>query len=94
MAFLTKGLRIIIEDLRGETPKKSEFCYEGGLISFAEYLNKNKETVWLSQNVTVKRNELQKITGYTVIARDITLVKQIESEKRRACKLFIRGRIS
>lgn len=46
-------------------------------------LNKNKETVWLSQNVTVKRNELQKIVGYTVIARDITLVKQIESEKLR-----------
>lgn len=43
MAFLTKGLRIVIEDLRGETPKKSDFCYEGGLISFVEYLNKNKE---------------------------------------------------
>ena len=43
MAFLTKGLRIIIEDLRGETPKKSDFCYEGGLVSFVEYLNKNKE---------------------------------------------------
>ncbi len=46
-------------------------------------LNKNKETVWLSQNVTVKRNELQKITGFTVIARDITLVRQIEIEKLR-----------
>ena len=43
MAFLTKGLRIVIEDLRGETPKKSDFCYEGGLVSFVEYLNKNKE---------------------------------------------------
>ena len=43
MAFLTKGLRIVIEDLRGEEPKKADFCYEGGLISFVEYLNKNKE---------------------------------------------------
>ena len=43
MAFLTKGLRITIEDLREETPKKSDFCFEGGLISFVEYLNKNKE---------------------------------------------------
>mgnify|MGYP004630862903 CR=1 FL=1 len=43
MAFLTKGLRITIEDLRGETPKKADFCYEGGLISFVEFLNKNKE---------------------------------------------------
>ena len=43
MAFLTKGLRITIEDLRGETPKKADFCYEGGLNSFVEFLNKNKE---------------------------------------------------
>ena len=43
MAFLTKGLRITIEDLRGETPKKADFCFEGGLKSFVEYLNKNKE---------------------------------------------------
>ena len=45
MAFLTKGLRITIEDLRGEKPKKADFCFEGGLKSFVEYLNKNKETL-------------------------------------------------
>ena len=43
MAFLTKGLSISIEDLREETPKKAEFCFEGGLRSFVEYLNQNKE---------------------------------------------------
>ncbi len=43
MAFLTKGLKITIEDLREETPKKAEFCFEGGLKSFVDYLNKNKE---------------------------------------------------
>ena len=43
MAFLTRGLHITIEDLREETPKKSDFCFEGGLKSFVEYLNKNKE---------------------------------------------------
>ena len=43
MAFLTKGLRITIEDKRGEEVKKAEFCFEGGLVSFVEYLNKNKE---------------------------------------------------
>ncbi len=48
MAFLTKGLFISIEDKREETPKKAEFCYEGGLNSFVEYLNKNKEK--LNQN--------------------------------------------
>ena len=43
MAFLTKGLKITIEDKREETPKKAEFCFEGGLISFVEFLNKNKD---------------------------------------------------
>ena len=43
MAFLTKGLRINVEDQREETPKKASFCFEGGLNSFVEYLNKNKE---------------------------------------------------
>jgi len=45
MAFLTKGLRITLEDLREEEPRKSEFCFEGGLKSFVEYLNKNKEKI-------------------------------------------------
>ena len=42
-AFLTKGLRITLTDEREETPKKADFCFEGGLISFVEFLNKNKE---------------------------------------------------
>ena len=45
IAFLTKGLKIIIEDQREETPKKAEFCFEGGLKSFVEYLNKSKEKI-------------------------------------------------
>ena len=44
-AFLTKGLRITLTDEREETPKKADFCYEGGLVSFVEYLNKNKEKI-------------------------------------------------
>ena len=43
IAFLTKGLKITIEDQREEEPKKAEFCFEGGLKSFVEFLNKNKE---------------------------------------------------
>ena len=45
IAFLTKGLKITLEDQREETPKKAEFCYNGGLISFVEFLNKNKDTL-------------------------------------------------
>ncbi len=43
MAFLTKGLNIELEDQREEVPRKAQFCFEGGLISFVEYLNKSKE---------------------------------------------------
>ena len=46
IAFLNKGLNIVIEDLRDdENIKKSEFCFEGGLNSFVEYLNQNKEKI-------------------------------------------------
>lgn len=43
MAFLTKGLKITFQDKRIEDSKRVEFCFEGGLSSFVEYLNKNKE---------------------------------------------------
>ena len=46
IAFLNKGLHIVIEDQRDdENLKKSEFCFEGGLNSFVEFLNKNKEKI-------------------------------------------------
>ena len=45
MAFLTKGLRITVEDKRVEPELKSDFCFDGGLNSFVEFLNKNKEVI-------------------------------------------------
>ena len=45
IAFLTKGLKLTIEDQRLDEPRKSEFHFEGGLKSFVEYLNKNKEKI-------------------------------------------------
>ena len=43
IAFLTKGLNIEIEDQREEVPRTAKFCFEGGLNSFVEYLNRSKE---------------------------------------------------
>ncbi|NOY44786.1 MAG: DNA topoisomerase (ATP-hydrolyzing) subunit B [Deltaproteobacteria bacterium] len=39
LAFLNPGIRIILEDER--TDKKQEFCYEGGIRSFVEHLNRS-----------------------------------------------------
>jgi DNA gyrase subunit B len=44
LAFLTKGVLITIEDER--TEKKHDFIYRGGIISFVEFLNKNKTTLY------------------------------------------------
>ena len=43
MAFLNKGLKITFWDKREENSEQMVFHYEGGLKSFVEYLNKNKE---------------------------------------------------
>lgn len=41
LAFLNKGLSITLEDLRNNT--KEEYQYEGGIVSFVEFINKNKD---------------------------------------------------
>ena len=46
MAFLNKGIRITLRDDRGETPHEECFHYEGGIVSFVEYLNRHKEPLF------------------------------------------------
>ena len=45
-AFLTRGLRIVLSDARGEEPRVHEFHYAGGIKEFVTYLNKNKEALY------------------------------------------------
>ncbi|MBN2477896.1 DNA topoisomerase (ATP-hydrolyzing) subunit B [Candidatus Micrarchaeota archaeon] len=42
LAFLNKGVRILLRDERTDEPKETEFFYEGGLSQFVEYLNRAK----------------------------------------------------
>ena len=46
MAFLTKGLRISLTDLRDEEPKERVFNYEGGIKEFVQYLNRSKTPLY------------------------------------------------
>ena len=46
LAYLNKGLTIEIADMRCEPEKREVFCYEGGIVSFVESLNKTKETIF------------------------------------------------
>ena len=46
MAFLTKGLKIILIDRRLEEPKIRSFHYEGGIREFVSYLNRSKEALY------------------------------------------------
>lgn len=45
LAFLNRGITIILEDKREEDQKKKEFFFEGGIKSFVEYLNRNREVL-------------------------------------------------
>lgn len=45
LAFLNRGIKITIEDMRVEPPKKQEFHYEGGIKSYVEHLNRSKEVL-------------------------------------------------
>ena len=46
MAFLTKGLKIILNDRREEEVVTKEFHYEGGIKEYISYLNHNKEALY------------------------------------------------
>ncbi|MFC8151545.1 DNA topoisomerase (ATP-hydrolyzing) subunit B [Bacillus paralicheniformis] len=45
LAFLTKGVKITIEDKREGKERKNEYCYEGGIKSYVEHLNRSREVV-------------------------------------------------
>ena len=101
IAFLTKGLKITIEDQREETPKKAEFCFEGGLNSFVEFLNKSKEKI-NSKPIYIEKNgevpveiAIQYTTSYSeniyTFVNNINTIEggtHLEGFKRSLTKVF------
>lgn len=59
LAFLNRGLRIDLEDNRTDEGKKISFQYEGGIVSFVEYLNRNKDV--LHKQVIYVEREIEEI---------------------------------
>ena len=45
-AFLTKNLKIVLRDIRGEEPVEKTFHYEGGIKEFVQYLNRGKTPLY------------------------------------------------
>ena len=102
MAFLTKGLKITFEDKRNpEKQKKVEFCFEGGLKSFVEFLNKNKECLHKDPIYIEKDGEvpveiaMQYTTSYSeniyTFVNNINTIEggtHIEGFKRALTKVF------
>ena len=101
MAFLTKGLKIVVEDQREETPKKSEFCFEGGLKSFVDFLNKSKEKLHPNPIYIEKNGEtpveiaIQYTTSYSenihTFVNNINTIEggtHLEGFKRSLTKVF------
>ena len=52
-AFLNAGVRIVFTDARGEEPETADMCYEGGIVSFVEYINKNRRCEGLHNPIYV-----------------------------------------
>ena len=57
LAFLNKGIKIALEDERDG--KKHEFHYDGGIISFVEYLNNNKNPLHKTIYALKEKNGIQ-----------------------------------
>lgn len=85
LSFLNKGLHITLEDKRIKD-KKEEYCYKGGLVSFVEFLNTNKETVHPTvvhfegqKNQVIVDIAMQYNTGYS--ENILTFVNDIFTEE-------------
>ncbi|MDD4211156.1 MAG: DNA topoisomerase (ATP-hydrolyzing) subunit B [Clostridia bacterium] len=61
IAFLNRSIRIIIEDLRPEKPKKDDFKFDGGIVEFVDFLNKGKEKLFDQTIYINKQNKTNQV---------------------------------
>ena len=56
-SFLNAGVKIVMRDLRGEEPVEDILHYEGGIVSFVEFLNSEKRGTPIHQDVIYMKGE-------------------------------------
>lgn len=74
--FIRKDYLDFVVDFYKEIPKESN-QYSDLVFPL---LKKDGDTIWVSQKVTMKKNQNDEIVGFSAIARDVTLVKNLEIE--------------
>ncbi|MDR0908188.1 MAG: DNA topoisomerase (ATP-hydrolyzing) subunit B [Spirochaetaceae bacterium] len=72
LAFLNKGLKISIRDERLSTPKVHDFQFEGGIVSFIEYLNQGK-TVLHKEPIYIKGSRPSEHDPENIIEMELAL---------------------
>ena len=58
LSFLNSGVNIILKDLRGSEEKVTTFCYDGGIKEFVKYLDKSKNALHKTVNITDTSNDI------------------------------------
>ncbi len=56
-SFLNAGVKIVMKDLRGEEPVEDVLHYEGGIVSFVEFLNSEKRGTPIHEDVIYMKGE-------------------------------------
>ncbi len=56
-SFLNAGVKIVMKDLRGEEPVEDVLHYEGGIVSFVEFLNSEKRGAPIHEDVIYMKGE-------------------------------------
>lgn len=86
-AFLTKGLRIVLRDLRTDPVVEKAFHYEGGIKEFVSYLNKSKRRSTRTSSTAREKEtafSLRLRCSTTIPIRKIRTVSSTTLRRRRA----------
>ena len=62
-SFLNAGVKIVMKDAREGQEREEELCYEGGIVSYVEYLNSQKHSALIHKEVIYMKGEKDGITA-------------------------------